>query len=272
MARLCTALAASVLLMSSLGNAQNAAEEKTKCYDYADGHIGLRLCMNQVDTRMAGITEVAVVSGVLYNTGKTPVCEVKMDILDIDKAISKFPSSLPSLPGSFDVGEKFAFSTTIPVDPEAHVIPYADVWSSFYPCESEKVEGTIDGTQGNNGGGGGNPPTSNDDGETGGATDFSQFLNEDTQCFLTCYAEVVMNNGGDENIQACPALNYVFTHNCHTCDSFVVTQAKIDCVDLGCTTEQCQTKSKWRTSGATKTTTALLTGTVAAGLAAYASS
>merc|ERR1712196_754246 len=64
-------------------------------------------------------------------------CNVTFDIQDIDSATDSYPETLPKVPDVFTPDSEYKFGATIPIDEESHVLPYVDLWNSFYTCEVE---------------------------------------------------------------------------------------------------------------------------------------
>merc|ERR1712196_586837 len=52
-------------------------------------------------------------------------------------ATDSYPEILPKVPDVFTPDSEYKLGATIPIDEESHVLPYVDLWNSFYTCEVE---------------------------------------------------------------------------------------------------------------------------------------
>merc|ERR1712196_583965 len=52
-------------------------------------------------------------------------------------ATDSYPETLPKVPDVFTPDSEYKLGATIPIDEESHVLPYVDLWNSFYTCEVE---------------------------------------------------------------------------------------------------------------------------------------
>merc|ERR1712216_780595 len=133
--------------------AQMAAEEEEetvelgdddiddKCYQFYDGDVAVEMCLDEYQEVVIGEENMVEIKGNLKNIGNVGLCNVTFDIQDIDSATASYPETLPKVPDVFVPDAEYKFGATIPIDEESHVLPYVDLWNSFYTCEVEtKVE------------------------------------------------------------------------------------------------------------------------------------
>jgi len=86
---------------------------------------------------------------------------------------------------------------------------------------------------------------------SGESANFDELITPETMCFMGCYEAVVERNGGSEdNIEVCPALEYILSEDCHTCETMIVEASKLKCIQLGCSELQCNINGEIRVSSA----------------------
>merc|ERR1712196_88488 len=112
-----------------------------KCYQFYDGDVAVEMCLDEYQEVVIGEESMVEIKGNLKNIGNVGLCNVTFDIQDIDSATDSYPETLPKVPDVFTPDSEYKFGATIPIDEESHVLPYVDLWNSFYTCEVEtKVE------------------------------------------------------------------------------------------------------------------------------------
>merc|ERR1712196_723273 len=257
-----------------------------KCYQFYDGDVAVEMCLDEYQEVVIGEESMVEIKGNLKNIGNVGLCNVTFDIQDIDSATDSYPETLPKVPDVFTPDSEYKFGATIPIDEESHVLPYVDLWNSFYTCEVEtavvekeeeveeeeeeeveeveeeeevvveeveEVEEVVEKEEKVN------EPVKQ-------PIDWEQWITPETACFYDCYDQIVAEFGGEENIEECPGLNYLFTHDCHSCDPFVVEASKNQCIEYGCSEEECAYENDTKTSGSVKISTSIalvLTGMMA---------
>jgi hypothetical protein len=93
-------------------------------------------------------------------------------------------------------------------------------------------------------------------GSTG--VDITEFLTPETMCFFSCYSNLIDEFGSEENMTECPTLSFLIRNDpqCHFCDPLVVMGAKAQCLEYGCSEQECNVaKSPETISGSSKSAT-----------------
>lgn len=245
---------------------QEELEKEITCYHFEKDGKGLSLCVEPSEVIIPDGTETEYVSlvGEIENTGVKDLCNVTLSVPSLDEAIE---ASSTTIPDNFSPSETFSYRYVIPIDPESHSIPQVDIWSTFYTClppkeiiveeeveeevveveeeeeeiEEEVEEEVVEEVE---------EVEVEEEIPVKSEDTLGDFFDQDSNCFKSCIDGVLKDQmvKEEKEIDYCIALNYIFNNKCHSCNRIAIEAAQLQCIDYGCSDEECIVEEK-KTSG-----------------------
>jgi hypothetical protein len=218
--------------------------EMVQCKNFNSDDVSLTLCTAEPTTILKtnpvdGQVQIHYnVSGYLNNNGPK-LCNVTFYVHNLDEAIEYYPEWLPFYddrnPEGFQTGSSVEMWALVPKDAQEPTLPYLDIVNTFYVCDAPQTipesgsDNTVpDSTTVNS-------PTTPTETKVNVETE-ANTNHISTSCFATvdCIREIASLAG-----DTCASYDKLLTSNCHTCNTAIVQNAKQECKDAGCSSQQC---------------------------------
>jgi hypothetical protein len=218
-------------------NGQNA-----ECKNFDADVVDLTLCTSEPTTVLKSTSTSTQVyyniSGYLNNNG-AKICNLTFYVHNLDQALEYSPEWLPFYddrnPEGLQTGSSVEMWALVPKDAQEPTLPYLDIVNTFYVCDAPQTipesgsDNTVpDSTTVNS-------PTTPTETKVNVETE-ANTNHISKSCFATvdCIREIASLAG-----DTCASYDKLLTSNCHTCNTAIVQNAKQECKDAGCSSQQC---------------------------------